>query len=127
MRQISLEQVLELCKKNDFELLSTHPSLSLPIIERMYRKMVFGIQFPNIKVEGNIIVNGHHRYLASLLAGVAIERSPSINPPANHIIAWESVLFEENDWDSEAAIIRFNEEDARYNDLSYEEICNLLR
>ncbi len=89
--------------------------------------MVFGIQFPNIKVEGNIIVNGHHRYLASLLAGVAIERSPSINPPANHIIAWESVLFEENDWDSEAAIIRFNEEDARYNDLSYEEICNLLR
>lgn len=127
MDQITLEQLSKLCKESDFELRPTHPRLCLPIINRLYKKMTLGIHFPNIRIAGDVLVNGHHRYLASILAKIPIDRSPTILPEANDITNWKSVEFDLEDWDSEAGIRRFIEIDARYNRISIEEIWDRLK
>lgn len=89
--------------------------------------MTLGIHFPNIRIAGDVLVNGHHRYLASILAKIPIDRSPTILPEANDITNWKSVEFDLEDWDSEAGIRRFIEIDARYNRISIEEIWDRLK
>lgn len=68
MKQITKEVVIDFIKKNEIELKATHAKLCLPIINRLYKKMATGIKFSNIKVADGLIIDGHHRYLASLLA-----------------------------------------------------------
>lgn len=126
MDQITLDQVLELCQKNGFELKSTHSKLCLPIINRLYKKMTLGIQFPYIRVDEGVIIDGHHRYLASLLAGYAVQVSPSSMTAATVITDWKSVEIVAEDWDKEEDVEKFNRQDARLNGMSYEEICILL-
>lgn len=69
----------------------------MPIIDRIYRKMVAGIKFSGIKVADNLICDGHHRYLASLLANAIIEQLPTSITSATNIIDWQLVIFEEDD------------------------------
>jgi Pretoxin HINT domain len=39
-----------------------------------------GVDLGPIKVDGNIIVDGHHRYIASQLAGVELRQVPGVRP-----------------------------------------------
>lgn len=89
--------------------------------------MSFGINFSGIKVEENLICDGHHRYIASLLANFPIDRIPSNITSATSVIEWESVIFDENDWDTEAKIKMLNEEDANYNNIPLEKIVQMLQ
>ena len=77
MKQISTEFVLEYLSESEKDLKSTHSILCFPIINRIYKKMSIGIKFPSIKVDGDLIIDGHHRYLASLLAGKTLDTIPS--------------------------------------------------
>ncbi len=127
VKQLTSLDVSNLFKANNIELKSTHSKLCLPIINRIYNKMSLGIQFSNIKVDGDLIVDGHHRYLASLLARVELERTPSNKTCATIITDWNAVVIDNEDWDTEAKIRMLNEEDARYNNISLEEITNQLK
>ena len=126
MKQISKEDVIALVAANDLELKSTHNKLCLPIIVRIYKKMAIGIKFSGIKVDENSIIDGHHRYLASLLAGVTLERFISVKTSATIITDWNSIDFDEEDWDTEAKIKILNEADAQYNNMSVEKISKQL-
>ena len=64
----------------NFNLKSTHERLCFPVIKRLYTKMKIGIKFSGIKVDGDLIIDGHHRYLASLLAEICPESTPQIKP-----------------------------------------------
>ncbi len=124
--QITIEVVQNLFRTKQIELSSTHNKLCLPIINRLYKKMMIGIRFSGIKVSDGVIIDGHHRYLASQLANIELERLPSSKTSATTIIDWESVVFATEDWDTEAKIKMLNEEDARYNNVPLEEIAKLM-
>ena len=51
-------------------------SVFIPKIERYVEKMLNGTKFDPIKVDGDVIVDGHHRFIASKIAGVKIDVVP---------------------------------------------------
>ena len=73
-----------------------------------------GIRFPGIKVNNKIIIDGHHRYIASKLAQVNLDIDPSHPTSATVITTWNSVAINKTDPDSKAEIERFDLEDAQY-------------
>ncbi|GAB3025638.1 hypothetical protein GCM10027051_33000 [Niabella terrae] len=89
--------------------------------------MKAGIKFPGIKVEDNLICDGHHRYLASILANFHLDRIPGSKTSATSPVHWKSVVFEEEDWDTPAKINMLNEQDAEYNSIPIEKIVELLK
>ncbi len=127
MEKITKEIILDFIQKNKIELISTHQKLCLPIINRIFKKMAAGIKFSVIKVENNIICDGHHRYIASILANFPLEKTPGNITSATSTVPWESVIFDEEDWDTAAKIKMLNENDAKYNNISIDEIAELLK
>ena len=89
--------------------------------------MIVGIKFAGIKVENDVICDGHHRYIASLLANYKIEREPYISTAATDIIDWKSVVFVEEDWDTDAKIKMLNEQDAVFNNIPIEQLEKVLK
>jgi hypothetical protein len=73
-----------------------------------------------------MIINGHHRYIASLLTKFAIERIESSTTSATSVTNWISVDFIDYDYDSLDDIQFHNEKDAAYNDMTIEKLVNLL-
>lgn len=127
MKSITKEFIVEFIRKNEIELSSTHKKLCLPIINWIFKKMSADIKFPGIKVESNLICDGHHRYIASMLANFSLEKISGRVTSATAAIPWESVIFEEEDWDTPAKINMLNEQDADYNNITKELIVELLK
>jgi hypothetical protein len=127
MEPLSLELLLNFVKKNNIDLKSTHERLCFPILNRLYKKMRIGLKFSAIKVDGDLIIDGHHRYLASLLADVHLEKHPSQRTSATKVTEWDVVAFAEDDWDTHAKILFLNELDACYNGITLEKINELLQ
>jgi hypothetical protein len=119
-------QLLELINNGKLELVSTHKALSLPVIERIFKKMMINLRFGGIQVDNEVILNGHHRYLASKLANLQLEQVPGLRSSAKELIDWQDVELVEEDWDTAAKIRHLNEEDARYNGMSVEELLAQL-
>ena len=127
MDRITKEIIVDLLSENEIELSSTHTRLSLPIINRIYKKMLANIKIPAIKVEGNFICDGHHRYVASLLAKYQLERISWVSTSATTVIDWKTVSFDEGDWDTPEEVNLRNRQDAEYNNIPIEEIVELLK
>lgn len=119
------EEILACVEASETDLRPSQQSVSIPVIIRLYKKMKGGIRFSNIKVENGTICDGHHRYIASLLAGVGIEIIPSILK--SEILDWKSVAFENNDWDNDHKVLRLNKIDAHYNKMTLEQVLNILK
>lgn len=113
--------------ENEIKLSCTHKKLCVPIIDRMYRKMLVGIKFTEIKVENNLICDGHHRYLASLLAKYPIGTVPFFSTSATIVVDWACVYFEDDDWDTDAKIRMLNEIDADYNNIPIEKLVEMMK
>lgn len=127
MNSITQEIVIEFIEKNTIELNATQSKLCLPIIDRIFKKMSAGIKFLGIKVESGMICDGHHRYIASLLADFPLERIPGKTTGATITVDWELVVFEKDDWDTPAKIKMLNEQDAEYNHIGVEKVAELLK
>ncbi|MFN8276336.1 MAG: ParB/Srx family N-terminal domain-containing protein [Chitinophagales bacterium] len=127
LKQISIEIVTNFVNQNSIELKSTHERLCYPVIERIYKKMIIGIKFSGIKVDGDVIIDGHHRYLASLLAGITLDIYPSNKTSATKVSDWKTVSFVEEDWDTEAKILILNQIDADFNEMTIAELNELLK
>jgi hypothetical protein len=121
------EKLLALLQSECMELISSHDRLSLPIVERIYKKMSVGVEFGPIKVDGGLIIDGHHRYVASLLAEYSLERIPCPRSSAKMLKKWESVELVEEDWDTSARVKRWNEIDARYIGLTMDEFIEKMK
>lgn len=127
MEKVTKEIIRALILNTGIEFNSTQRKLCLPIIDRIYRKMLVGIKFSAIKVDVHLICDGHHRYLASILANVNIETVPANSTSATTNIDWELVIFEEEDWDTQAKINMLNRQDADYNNIPIGKIVELLK
>jgi hypothetical protein len=127
LKNITADIIVDFVKTNKIELKSAQKKLCVPIINRIYKKMKAGVRFSAIKVDNDIICDGHHRYLASLLADYALEYSPASRTSATIPIEWPYVIFVEEDWDTIAKIQMLNEYDAQYNNIPLTEILELLK
>jgi hypothetical protein len=58
---LTKDNLIEMMQNENLTLVSTHDRLCFPIIERIAKKMSIGLVFSSISVDGNLIVNGHHR------------------------------------------------------------------
>ena len=122
MKEINRDTILEEIEKTDYILITTHNKLSLPIIRRIYKKMINGIRFDDIKVCDNCIIDGHHRFVSSILAGIKLDEAKSSKTSATIEYKWKSVAFVEEEWDTPEKIQRLNELDADFNNIPLEKI-----
>ena len=127
METITKEIIADFIRNNEIKLSSTHKKLCLPVINRIFKKMSAGIKFSGIKVENNLICDGHHRYIASIFSGFTLEIIPGRITSATTVTNWKSVIFEEDDWDTPAKINILNEQDAEYNNIPLATIVELLK
>lgn len=127
MNKITREIILEAIKQSDYTLITTHNKLCLPIINRIYRKMINGIKFDDIKVCDTLIIDGHHKYISSLLAKIQLDKAKSSKTSATMEYKWNEVEFVEEEWDTDDKIKRLNELDAKFNEISLEKLIELTK
>ena len=120
MIKISVEFVKEFIESNKIPFIATQPKLCLPIITRLCQKISHGINFNEIKICDNLIIDGHHRYLSSLIMDSNIGHVFSQKTSATRSVEWNLVEFDENDWDTLSKIAHLNQQDAIYNNLELE-------
>lgn len=128
MEKITAELILKNLREGEIHLHSTHNKLSIPIIDRIHKKMKNGIRFEPIKVNGNLIIDGHHRYVSSILAKFNnLETVSYPRTSATKKYKWSEVDFIDEEWDTEDKIKRLNEIDAAYNNLPLEKIIEITK
>jgi hypothetical protein len=88
--------------------------------------MIAKISFPAIKIQDDIICDGHHRFIAAMLAGYNLDVVNWTSTSATTIISWETVSFDEKDWDTPEEVYQINLRDAEYNSIPVEEILAML-
>jgi len=125
VQKIRIEEIKEYIENNHLELFPTQSAISVPVIDRMYRKMQYGLQFDDIRISDQLIMNGHHRYLSSLLAGREIGRVRSQRTSATRQHSWQNVHLDTQDWDTKEQVQKFNEEDARFNGIPIEQLTEI--
>jgi len=126
MQPITNEIIQEFLSNNTIEYLPTHNKLSLAIINRIYKKMLFGIKFEAIKLNGRFVIDGHHRYISARIANISIETLNYPKSSATIEYCWEKVNFVEEEWDTKNKIQYLNELDAEYNNVSIEKIIEII-
>ena len=126
LKNVSQADLIYLINNSNLKYKSTHTRLSLPIINRIYKKMVAKIKFPAIKIQDDFICDGHHRFIAAILAGYSLDVVNWSSSSATNIIGWETVSFDESDWDTPEEVHQINLRDAEYNSISVEEILAML-
>lgn len=85
-----------------------------------------GIKFDDIKVCDALIIDGHHRYICSLLTQIDLGTVKSLKTSATVEYTWTDVEFVEEDWDTEEEIKHFNALDAAYNKIPLERLEELI-
>ncbi|MBK8685360.1 MAG: hypothetical protein IPN26_10380 [Bacteroidetes bacterium] len=61
--------------------------------------MQVGIQFAAIKIYEDLIIDGHHRYIASVISKTKISQIYTLKPTMIHVYPWEEIEFVDEDWD----------------------------
>lgn len=115
MDEITLKTVEVLVKSGSLELSATQGAINLPILQRIYKKMKLGIRFDNIRVNNSRIIDGHHRYICSILSETQIGTDEwGIGSTAvDH--EWSTITVVEIDYENEEQIRAHNERDAEIN------------
>jgi hypothetical protein len=99
MENISISTVEEALSKAT--LLPSQNMIFLLRIEIYLRKLRNGEKPPAIKVDNNIIVEGHHRYVAGLLFGQLPDVVPGTFSISGVIYKWENVTIDMLDYGGE--------------------------
>lgn len=126
--KITKKVILDVLEKSELKLRPNQDKISLPIINRIFKKMSNNLIFSPIKVNGDLIIEGHHRYISSRLANFDLEiiynyPKPSVVNEYN----WADIAFLEIDFDSKEYIRLLNEDDAKYNNIPIEKILEMIK
>ena len=74
-------------------------AISQPKVQKALDKLHDGSKPSPIKVDGDVIVDGHHREIAGQIFGQAPERTPWKKPPSSVAKDWKDVIIDLIDWD----------------------------
>lgn len=127
MKTVSKELIIETIEQTENLAFPTQKKLCIPIIERIYKKMMYGIKFDDIKTCDHLIIDGHHRYVSSLLANSEVGIALSSRTSATTEYTWKDVEFVEEEWDTQEKIQRLNEQDAEFNKLDIKKLIEMLK
>lgn len=127
MAEITNEIILNMIMHGKTNLLSSHAKLSIPIINRIYKKMVNDIKFDDIKICDYLIIDGHHRYISSILADIKLGSVPSYRTLATLEYEWINVEFVEEEWDTKSRIKILNKFDADFNNIPLNKIIEITK
>lgn len=125
MTTINKTTIIEALKQSKQELRATQNKLCLPIIRRIYNKMANDIKFEDIKVCDGLIIDGHHRFISSVLTKKIINHISSSKTSATIEYDWNDIEFVEVEWDTEAKINYLNRQDADFNHVTIEKIIEI--
>ena len=121
------DELIRLVQHDLIDLRPSQPLISIPIVLRIYKKMKLGLKFDSIQVADQaVIVNGHHRYLASLLTNTKLEMTQCPLTSAKTITNWSEVQLVEEDWDTPEHIMRLNTQDAQYNNIDLVRLLEMI-
>jgi hypothetical protein len=84
------------------------------------------INFDAIKVAEDLIIDGHHRYIATKLSKTTIQIFPSTKNHSQQSFEWSDVILKTNEYDTETEIKYHNFNDAIRNGISVDEIEKFL-
>lgn len=93
MNFINKRTVTDFISQNQLKYSATQRNISIPIVNRIYKKMMGGIRFSDIYIKDGVICDGHHRYLASLLANYSIGKADGELSHGVEVVPWELVFF----------------------------------
>ncbi len=127
MKPLTTKEILDFLEKDKIEFVPTQARLCVPIINRLYKKMSRGIIFEGIKITEKVIIDGHHRYVASLLANIELDNTLSSRASSTVITTWDKVELDESDWDTPTKIDMLNKRDAFFNKLEISEIEAMIK
>ncbi len=122
-----IQNLNELLSNETFEFRPTQNKISVPLLVRIYKKMKAGLEFNAIKVCENLIIDSHHRYIASILAEKKIA---SFNWPKNHqqtVFNWNEVSLSSVDYDDPSEVDYHNFNDAKMNGIDVQYVRNILK
>lgn len=127
MDNITKEEIIKTLKESETVLITTHNKPYLPVINRIYKKMIHGLKFDDIKVCETLIIDGHHRYVSSIVAKIKLDQAKSAMTSATTTYDWMEVEFLQEEWDTADKIKRLNELDAAFNNISIEKIIEIIK
>jgi len=122
---ITEKMIKDYFEQNECPLQPIQKCICLPVINRMVKKMQHDIKFADILVHEGLIVNGHHRYIASIFAGIKIGQSEG-GKPNRMVTDWKSIGIDTEDWDTPAKLLKINQDDADFNELSLEAVVAIV-
>ena len=127
MDNLFIEDVQEKLDTYHWDMMPSQNSICFPIIYRLYVKMRIGLKFPGIIIDKSLIIDGHHRYIASKLVNVPIDKYPGIRPSNHHLYSWKDVQLIGEDWDTPEKINFLNQQDAFYNGYSIDALNEIWK
>ena len=71
--ELEISTVEHFIKNTSHSFQTTHKRVCFIIIQRIYRRVKEGYRFGGVKFNGDLIIDGHHRYIAYKLADVQFE------------------------------------------------------
>lgn len=72
--------------------------ISRPVVERYVRRLEAGDVAPPIKVDGGIIVDGNHRYVAGRVFGKEPPTTPWRGGKPDRVQPWDDLPISPKDW-----------------------------
>ncbi len=100
LKEFTVKDVKNVFQSGKLELKPTQNKLSLPIINRICKKMFLGYETKAIHVDDNCIVNGHHRYISSKLINSHLKSINWKKANSTQIHIWSNLIIESQDWDT---------------------------
>ncbi len=89
--------------------------------------MIVGVNFNDVKISQNLIIDGHHRYISSLLSGIHINFIDYQRNSATNIFEWKNVEFVDEEWDTPSKIYHLNKIDADYNNIDIKKLIEITK
>ena len=83
----------------DAPLRTQQKSVSIPVIQNYVDRVLLGeTNLPKIKVDGDIIVDGNHRYITSRITGIDVDIQDWIGGNPDKVISWADIILDSFDW-----------------------------
>lgn len=100
VKKIITEDVI-INEMKDAPLKIQQKSVSIPVIQNYVDRVLLGeTNLLKIKVDGDIIVDGNHRYITSRITGIDVDIQDWIGRNPDKVISWTDVILDSFDWEN---------------------------
>jgi hypothetical protein len=100
--ELELDVFIKYIEETDHVYSTAQIGLCFAVIARIYRRVLKQHYFGDIKVDGNMIVDGNHRYIAYKLANIEFDTVPWTRSFCDEAKKFNGIKMDvKNDWDKE--------------------------